>query len=74
MRWVIDFKTSSHAGGDTEGFLDREIERYRTQLTHNSELARALGPQPVRAALYLPLLGAFRELALDPAGVSATTT
>lgn len=74
VRWVIDFKTSSHAGGDTEGFLDREIERYRTQLTHNSELARALGPQPVRAALYLPLLGAFRELALDPAGVSATTT
>jgi ATP-dependent exoDNAse (exonuclease V) beta subunit len=66
VRWVIDFKTSSHAGGDTEGFLEREMERYRTQLTRNSELARALGPEPVRAALYLPLMGAFRELVLDP--------
>ena len=64
-RWVIDYKTSSHAGGDTEAFLRQQLERYRAQLTSNSQLARALGPQPVRAALYLPLLGAFRELALS---------
>jgi hypothetical protein len=61
-RWVIDFKTSSHAGGDTEAFLERELERYRAQLECHSQLVRALGPEPVRAALYLPLLGAFREL------------
>lgn len=64
IRWVIDFKTSAHAGGDTEAFLNRELERYRAQLQNHSELARALGPEPVRAALYLPLLGAFRELPL----------
>jgi ATP-dependent exoDNAse (exonuclease V) beta subunit len=64
-RWVIDYKTSSHAGGDTEAFLQRELERYRAQLMSHSQLARALGPQPVRAALYLPLLGAFRELPLS---------
>jgi ATP-dependent helicase/nuclease subunit A len=63
-RWVIDFKTSSHSGGDTEAFLANELARYRAQLLNNSELARALGPEPVRAALYLPLLGAFRELSL----------
>jgi ATP-dependent exoDNAse (exonuclease V) beta subunit len=62
-RWVIDFKTSSHAGGDAEAFLASELARYRAQLTAHAELARALGPEPVRAALYLPLLGAFRELA-----------
>ena len=62
IRWVIDYKTSAHAGGDTEAFLNRELERYRAQLQNHSELARALGPEPVRAALYLPLLGAFREL------------
>ena len=64
-RWVIDYKTSSHAGGDLEEFLRQQLERYRAQLTSNSQLARALGPEPVRAALYLPLLGAFRELALS---------
>jgi ATP-dependent helicase/nuclease subunit A len=63
VRWVIDYKTSSHAGGDTEAFVARELERYRAQLEGHSELARALGPEPVRAALYLPLLGAFAELA-----------
>jgi ATP-dependent helicase/nuclease subunit A len=62
VRWVIDFKTSSHAGGDIEAFLASELERYRPQLSAHSQLARALGPEPVRAALYLPLLGAFREL------------
>jgi ATP-dependent exoDNAse (exonuclease V) beta subunit len=64
-RWVIDYKTSSHAGGDREVFLQQQLERYRAQLTSHSQLARSLGPEPVRAALYLPLLGAFRELALS---------
>ena len=62
-RWVIDYKTSRHEGGDLEGFLAQEMERYRPQLEGYVALARALGPQPVRAALYFPLLGAFRELA-----------
>jgi ATP-dependent exoDNAse (exonuclease V) beta subunit len=61
-RWVIDYKTSAHEGGDLEGFLEQQIERYRPQLAAYRELARAVGTQPVRAALYFPLLGAFREL------------
>ena len=61
-RWVIDFKTSRHEGGGLEAFLDEELERYRGQLRTYLELARALGPEPVRAALYFPLLRAFREL------------
>ena len=65
IRWVIDYKTSTHEGADPESFLQQQLERYRAQLTSNSQLARALGPQPVRAALYLPLLGAFRELPLS---------
>jgi len=62
VRWVIDYKTSSHEGGDLEGFLAREVERYRPQLEGYLELARALGPERVRAALYFPLLGEFREV------------
>ena len=61
-RWVIDFKTSGHQGGGVEEFLDREMQRYAAQLRKYVELARGLGPHPVRAALYFPLLGAFREL------------
>ena len=62
VRWVIDFKTSAHEGGGLEGFLEQELQRYRPQLEGYAELAAAAGPEPVRAALYFPLLGAFREL------------
>ncbi len=61
-RWVIDYKTSRHEGGGIEAFLDSEVERYRAQLAGYVELLAGLGPQPVRAGLYFPLLGAFREL------------
>ena len=43
-RWVIDFKTSRHEGGETAAFLEREVERYRAQLETYVALARALGP------------------------------
>ena len=62
-RWVIDYKTSRHEGGGVEAFLDSEVERYRAQLAGYVELLRGLGPEPVRAGLYFPLLGAFREVA-----------
>jgi ATP-dependent exoDNAse (exonuclease V) beta subunit len=61
-RWVIDYKTSPHTGGGIEEFLAREEERYAAQLGRYAAAVRRLGPQPVRAALYFPLLGAWREL------------
>ncbi len=61
-RWIIDYKTSSHEGGDLEGFLAQEEARYRPQLQRYVQLARARSPGTVRAALYFPLLGAFREV------------
>jgi ATP-dependent helicase/nuclease subunit A len=61
-RWVVDFKTSPHEGGDRETFLDEEVKRYSAQLLRYAHLARQLGPQPVRAGLYYPLLAAWREV------------
>jgi hypothetical protein len=61
-RWVVDFKTSPHEGGDRENFLNEEAKRYSAQLSRYAHLARQLGPQPVRAGLYYPLLAAWREV------------
>jgi ATP-dependent exoDNAse (exonuclease V) beta subunit len=62
VRWIIDYKTSTHEGGAIGAFLDQELERYRPQLERYALLAAQLGPEPVRTALYFPLLGEFREL------------
>jgi ATP-dependent helicase/nuclease subunit A len=61
VRWVIDYKTSQHTGGGLEEFLDREVERYRSQLQRYGTLAKRLGPEPVRLGLYFPLMRAWRE-------------
>ena len=62
QRWVIDYKTSRHEGAGVEQFIDSEALRYAAQLHRYAALAAHLGPEPVRAALYFPLLGVFREL------------
>lgn len=64
IRWVVDFKTSPHEGGDREFFLDEEVKRYQPQLQRYAQLARGLGPQKVKAGLYYPLLAAWREVPL----------
>jgi ATP-dependent helicase/nuclease subunit A len=64
-RWIIDFKTSSHEGSDLVGFVDREVQRYYPQLQRYAALAASLGAEPVRCALYFPLLGVFREVAME---------
>jgi ATP-dependent helicase/nuclease subunit A len=63
VRWVIDYKTSQHLGSGLEDFLDREVERYRSQLQRYAILAKRLGPEPVRLGLYFPLMRAWREWA-----------
>ncbi|NNC76610.1 MAG: hypothetical protein HKN77_01530, partial [Woeseiaceae bacterium] len=60
--WIIDYKTSSHEGGDLEGFLRAERERYREQLTRYAAMYRAYSGAEVRSALYFPLLQEFVEV------------
>jgi ATP-dependent exoDNAse (exonuclease V) beta subunit len=55
-RWIIDYKTGMHEGGDVAGFLDEEEERYRGQLEAYAEAFRTLEDRPVRIALYYPLV------------------
>jgi len=55
-RWLIDYRVSPHAGGDVEAFVAAELRGSEPRLRRQIALARALGPEPVRAALYFPLL------------------
>jgi ATP-dependent exoDNAse (exonuclease V) beta subunit len=63
VRWVVDWKTSTHEGGDREAFLDNELERYRSQLERYARVMRLVDPgRPQRVGLYFPLLDAWREI------------
>jgi hypothetical protein len=61
IRWIVDYKSSSHEGADLEEFLANEQERYRPQLERYAALVRHLGPEPIRLGLYFPLLSAWRS-------------
>ncbi|HEY0684882.1 MAG TPA: UvrD-helicase domain-containing protein [Steroidobacter sp.] len=63
VRWIVDFKTGTHEGGGLEQFLAEEVQRYREQLLRYARLMRLFRPgQPVRAALYFPLMKQWREV------------
>jgi ATP-dependent exoDNAse (exonuclease V) beta subunit len=53
-RWIIDYKSGYHAGGDFEGFLREESMRYADQLGLYRRLFEQLGETDIRTALYLP--------------------
>ena len=61
-RWIIDYKTSSHGGGDLEGFLQSETDRYREQLQRYRHAMALTETRPIKTALYFPLLDRFCEV------------
>ncbi len=63
VRWIIDYKTGVHAGGDLETFLNNEKERYEEQLDRYARLMFQREDRPIRLALYFPLLSGWREWA-----------
>jgi ATP-dependent exoDNAse (exonuclease V) beta subunit len=62
VRWIIDYKTSAHEGGDVDRFLDQEVERYRLQMERYARAFQMLESREVRTGLYFPLLQAWREV------------
>lgn len=61
-RWIIDYKTSSHTGGDLPGFLNSEEKRYREQLQFYKNALALAETRPIKTALYFPLLDEFLEV------------
>jgi len=61
-RWIIDYKTAAHEGGDIGHFLDEEQKRHVNQLQRYATTLKKLEPErEIRAALYFPMLDAWRE-------------
>ena len=60
-RWVIDFKSSRHEGGDADAFLDRERIRHQPQMAAYTQVVSALHPGEVKSGLYFPALRGWRE-------------
>ena len=61
IRWIIDYKASTHKGGRLDKFLDQEQERYREQLERYANVMVQMGKHPVCLGLYFPLLNGWRE-------------
>ena len=61
VRWIVDYKTSRHHGGDVDVFLEQERARYAPQLERYAALMGGLETRRVRVALYFPLLQRFLE-------------
>ena len=62
--WIVDYKTSTHEGGNLASFLEAETDRYRPQLSRYADLYRNYSGANVRCALYFPLLREFVEVKL----------
>jgi ATP-dependent exoDNAse (exonuclease V) beta subunit len=56
VRWIVDFKTSRHEGGDLTGFLARERQRHAPQLAGYARAIALLDARPIRLALYFTAL------------------
>jgi ATP-dependent exoDNAse (exonuclease V) beta subunit len=69
-RWIVDYKTSTHEGGDIAAFLDNEMCRYREQLEGYAELVRRIDSRPITLCLYFPLLQEWRKWPAGEAGRS----
>jgi ATP-dependent exoDNAse (exonuclease V) beta subunit len=61
VRWIIDYKSSTHEGAGLERFLDSEQQRYRAQLDGYARAILAMEPGPIRLGLYFPMLTGWRE-------------
>jgi len=64
VRWIIDYKTATHKGGELQSFLDAEVQRHASQLHRYRSIVSRMEPdRDIRTALYFPMLDAWREVA-----------
>ncbi len=52
VRWIIDYKTSTHEGSGLEQFLSQQQNYYQDQLENYASLFAALESRPIKLVLY----------------------
>jgi len=64
-RWIVDYKTSTHEGGNLDEFLRSETTRYKHKLLQYRDAMARQDDRPIRTALYFPLLKLLHEVQVD---------
>ena len=63
VRWIIDFKSGDHKGGDLREFLDREQQRHLPQMSRYAAALAQFQNHPIKLGLYFPAVAGWREWA-----------
>lgn len=66
VRWIIDYKTSSHEGFDLDAFIHSETRRYAAQLGAYRKAFASLETRTLITALYFPLLKKLVQVPPEP--------
>ncbi|MCY4204275.1 MAG: UvrD-helicase domain-containing protein [Bacteroidetes bacterium] len=61
IRWIVDYKTSTHSGGDVDNFLDNEKKRYESKMQVYAKAMQSMDARPIRLGLYFPALKGWRQ-------------
>jgi len=61
VRWIIDYKTGAHTGAGIDEYLEREVQRYQSQLQQYAEIISQVDDRPIKLGLYFPLMQKWRE-------------
>jgi hypothetical protein len=62
VRWIVDYKTGRHEGGELAEFLESETSRHFDQLERYARAMAGCENLPIRTALYFPLMKIFHEV------------
>lgn len=61
VRWIVDYKTSTHTGSDVDNFLDNEKNRYESKMQLYAKAMQAMDSKPIYLGLYFPALKGWRQ-------------
>ena len=66
-RWIVDYKTGEHEGGDVATYLDNEQKRYAPQLNRYANVIQRFDKRPIKVGLYFPMIKGWQEWEPDAA-------
>ncbi len=62
IRWIIDYKSSTHQGSGLDAFLEEEMVRYGNKMHLYADIMSRMDSRPIRLALYYPMMDAWVEI------------